>query len=145
MTEPQAPTIGDMIAKHQEIKADLEKAQEAFDAEWKPYRDALKTLETACGVLLQQQKMQNFKSDGHGTAFLRRGITAKVDNGPVFLDFVLKHNKRNMLNVGVLVDPLRDFLDEEAKRAEHDPTYQPAAAPPGVTITPYVTCTIRKA
>lgn len=143
--DQQQPSIGDMIAKHQEIKAALEAAQEAFDAEWKPYRDGMKALELACGKILQDQKMQNFKSDGFGTAFLRRGIKVKVDNRDNFLAYVVKYNKWDMLDAGVLVDPVKAFLEEEALKVEHDPTYTPAPAPPGVVVEPYVACTIRKA
>ena len=123
-------TIGDMIAKHREIKAALEVAQEAFDAEWKPYRDAMNALQTACGVELQRQNLQNFKSDD-GTAYLKKGDSVTVDNRDDFVKFVLDGHLE-FLDARVLKDPVRDWTDK------HD------APPPGVKIEPFVQCIIRK-
>ena len=123
-------TIGDMIAKHREIKAALKVAQEAFDAEWKPYRDAMNALQTACGVELQRQNLQNFKSDD-GTAYLKKGDSVTVDNRDDFVKFVLDGHLE-FLDARVLKDPVRDWTDK------HD------APPPGVKIEPFVQCIIRK-
>jgi hypothetical protein len=129
MTEP---TIGDMIAKHAEIKAALEAAQEAFDAEWKPFKEGLRALENACGVMLQQQGLQNFKSDGFGTAYLRRGLKAKVDNRDAFLKYVIESDHWDMVDVGALIDPIKEHLDKYEN------------PPPGIVVEPYVACSIRK-
>ena len=123
-------TIGDLIAKHHAIKAMVEAAQETFDAEWKPYRDAMMALQTACGVELQRQNLQNFKSDD-GTAYLKKGDSVTVANREEFVKFVLDGHLE-FLDARVLKDPVRDWTDK------HD------APPPGVEIKPFVQCIIRK-
>jgi glycine betaine/choline ABC-type transport system substrate-binding protein len=123
-------TIGDMIAKHRELKVMVEAAQEAFDAEWKPYRDAMTALQTACGAELQRQNLQNFKSDD-GTAYLKHGDSVTVNNREDFVKFVLDGHL-DFLDARVLKDPVRAWTDEHS------------APPPGVKIEPFVTCIIRK-
>jgi hypothetical protein len=127
------PTIGDMIAKHREIKAMVEAAQEKFDAEWKPYKDALNAIAAACGAQLQEQGLQNFKSDT-GTAYLQHGLSVKVDNRAEFLQFLLEDfdQRQGFLDAGVLKDPVRDWLDK----------YQ--ADPPGIKTEAFIKCLIRK-
>jgi hypothetical protein len=126
-------SIGDMIDKQQELKAFIE-AEEASLAEWlKPYKEARAAIEVACGVELQRQKLQNFKGE-NGTAYLKHSDGIKVDNQQTFLQFVRSQERWDMLSVGLLVDPVREF---QAK----DPN---GALPPGVTSNPSVTCIIRK-
>ena len=126
-----SPTIGDMIAKHNEYKAFLEAEQEKFDAVMKPYKQAMQMLVTACGVELQQQNLQNFKADD-GTAYLQHGLSVKVDNRQDFLNFVTTGNRWDFLDAGVLKDPVRDYLDKNN------------TAPPGVKVEPFVKCIIRR-
>lgn len=140
----EEPTIAEVIRKHQELKNAWEEANEAFQEEWKPYRDGIKALENYCCTMLQKQGLQNSKVEGVGTAYLRHPMKVTVDNRDDFLAFVVKHNKWDMLDAGVLVDPVRAFLEEEALKHEHDPTYVPAAAPPGIAIENSVACSIRK-
>ena len=124
-------TIGDMIAKQQELKAFIEKEEKAL-AEWlKPYKEARTAIEVACGVALQTQGLQNFKAED-GTAYLRHSDGIKVDNKAAFLQFVRGEDRFDMLDIGCLVDPIREFLNQKG------------ALPPGITSTPSVTCIIRK-
>lgn len=123
-------TIGDMIAKFHEIKAALEAAQAHFDEEWKPYREAMQALQTACGAELTRQGLQNFKSDA-GTAYLRKSDSVTVTNRDDFVKFVLDDHLE-FLDARVLKDPVRDWVDK------HE------VPPPGVKIEPSVQCIIRK-
>ncbi len=123
-------TIGDMIAKFHEIEAAYAIAQEAFDAEWKPYKEAKAALQTACGAELIRQGLQNFKSDD-GTAYLRKSDSVTVINRDDFVKFVLDGNLE-FLDARVLKDPVRAFVDK------HE------APPPGIKIEPFVQCVIRK-
>ena len=126
------PTIGDIIAKHNEIKAFVEAADEKHDAAMKPYKEALRTLTTTAGVVLQEQGLQNFKAEGEGTAYLQHGLSVKVDNREAFLDFVITQNHPEFLDAGVLKDPVRDYLDKHQ------------APPPGVKTENFVKCLIRR-
>jgi len=123
-------TIGDMIAKFHEIKAALEIAQEAFDAEWKPYREAMNALQTACGAELTKQGLQNFKSDA-GTAYLRKSDSVTVVDRNEFVKFVLDGHL-DFLDARVLKDPVREWVDKHG------------APPPCIKLEPSVTCVIRK-
>lgn len=125
-------TIGDMIAKHQELRA-LVDDEEAKLKEWlKPYRDAMNALNTALGVALQEQGLQNFKTDD-GTAYLRHDLGVKVDNAPDFLKFVRSTDSWGMLDVRALKDPVMAYVSEHQD-----------APPPGISLNPSVTCIIRK-
>jgi hypothetical protein len=131
-------TIGDMIQKQQELKAFIED-EEAKLSEWlKPYKDARAAIEVACGVELQRQKLQNFKSD-YGTAYLKGSDGLKVDNPASFLQFVRSQNAWNMLSIGLLVDPVREYWTKT--QTEENPG---GNLPPGISSTPSVTCIIRK-
>jgi hypothetical protein len=124
-------TIGDMIAKQQELKAFIE-AEEKSLAEWlKPYKEARDAIQVACGVALQTQGLQNFKSD-EGTAYLRHSDGIKVDNKAAFLQFVRGEERFDMLDIGCLVDPIREYQTQKGD------------LPPGIVSQPSVTCIIRK-
>ena len=125
--------IGDMISKYRELRAFVDDEQAKLDEWLKPHKEAINAIQVALGVELQKQGLQNFKGED-GTAYLKHSDGIKVDNPQTFLQFVRSKERWDMLNVGLLVDPVREF---QAK----DPN---GAYPPGVTSTPSVTCIIRK-
>ena len=123
-------TIGDMITKYRELRTIVEE-EEAKLAEWlKPHKEAINAIQVALGVELQKQGLQNFKGED-GTAYLKHSDGIKVDNQQAFLQFVRDNDAWNMLSVGCLVDPIREFAAN-------------GVFPPGITSTPSVTCIIRK-
>lgn len=125
--------IGDMITKYREIRAFVDD-EEAKLSEWlKPHREALNAIQVALGVELQRQNLQNFKGED-GTAYLKHSDGIKVDNPQAFLQFVRSQEAWNMLSVGLLVDPVREY---QSKHPE-------GKYPEGVTSSPSVTCIIRK-
>ena len=130
------PTISEMISKYQEIKAMVELAQKAFDAEWGPYLAAMKALNAACCSQLVEQKLQNQRNDD-GMTFLRRGINVKVDNPAAFLEFVRSRERWDLLDPVASKDEVEKMMTDADGNLTHD-------APPGVTVTSYVACTIRK-
>lgn len=125
------PTIGEMIAKHNEIKAFIEAEEAVYNERMKPYRDALVALTTTCGVELQRQGLQNSNVEGVGTAYLQHGDSVTVDNKDDFVKFVLDDHLE-FLDARVLKDPARDWLNKHQ------------AVPPGVKIVPFVKCIIRR-
>lgn len=127
------PTIGDMIAKHNELKDFVEKADETYATHMKPYKDGMRAIETTIGVMLQQQNMQNFSAEGAGTAYLKHGLSVKVDNRVDFLKFVVEQQQWNFLDAGVLKDPVKDWLDKNN-----------GVPPPGIKVEPFVKCQIRR-
>jgi len=126
------PTIGDLIAKHREIKAYIEAEEAALKEKLKEHKAALQTIQTYVGVMLQQQDLQNFKTDD-GTAYLRHDDGLKVDSQPEFLNFVRVNERWDMASIGLLVDPVREY------REKHE-----GQLPPGVVSNPSVTCIIRR-
>ena len=124
-------SVGDLIAKHNELKSYIEAEEEAHKAALKPYKDGLAQIMAACGVILQEQGLQNFKAEGFGTAYLQHGLSVKVDNREVFLQFV-QEGHLDFLDAGVLKDPVRDWIDKTS------------APPPGVKAEPFVKCLIRR-
>lgn len=127
-----SPTIADLIAKKQELQAYLDAEQEKFDAVMKPYKEAIRAIQGACCVALLEQGLQNFKSDS-GTAYLKHSDGLKVDNKQAFLQFVRAKDRFDMLDIGLLVDPVRAYRD-----ANND------VLPDGISSTPSVTCIIRR-
>ena len=126
-------SIGDMITKYRELRSVVED-EEAKLAEWlKPHKEAINAIQIALGVELQKQGLQNFKGED-GTAYLKHSDGIKVDNQQAFLQFVRSNERWDMLQVGLLVDPVREF---QAKQPNGE-------LPPGVTSNPSVTCIIRK-
>ena len=129
-------TIGDMITKYREIEVMVDAADDAHNKQWGPYKNAMTTLKNACGAELVRQKAQNYRNDD-GMAYLRRGIKVTVDNRDAFIKFVVEQNKWNFLDAGCLVDPVKEFLEDELNNPN-------AVAPPGVKVDPYTACSIRK-
>lgn len=126
------PTIGDLIAKHREIKAYVEAEEAALKERLRDHKAALMTIQTALGVMLQTEGLQNFKTDD-GTAYLRHDDGLKVDSQPEFLNFVRVHERWDLANVSLLVDPIREY------REKHN-----GELPPGVVSNPSITCIIRR-
>jgi hypothetical protein len=126
------PTVGDMIARYHEFKAYVEAEQAKLDEVLKPYKDAMRTLQTACGVALQEQGLQNFKSED-GTAYLRHDVGVKVDNKSEFLSFVRSTENWNMLDVRALKEPVQEYAASNQDQA-----------PPGIVFDPSVICIIRR-
>ena len=124
------PTIGDLVAKHNEIKGYIEAEDEAHKERMKPYREGLNAILATCGVMLQEQGQQNAKTEA-GTAYLNHGLSVKVDNRETFLQFVADGHL-DFLDAGVLKDPVRDWLDKHQ------------ADPPGVKTEAFVKCLIRR-
>lgn len=123
-------TIGDLVAKHNEIKTLIEAEDEAHKEKMKPYRDGLNAILAACGVMLQEQGQQNAKTEA-GTAYLNHSLSVKVDNREDFIKFVTDGHFE-FLDAGVLKDPVRDYREKHS------------ADPPGVLSTPFVKCLIRR-
>lgn len=129
------PTIGDLVAKHNELKAYIEAEDEAYKERMKPYKDGINAILATCGVILQAQAgpdgKSNFSSDA-GTAYLQHGLSVKVDNRADFLNFVREVDGWDYVDLGVLKDPVRAYLDK------HN------APPPGIKTEAFVKCLIRR-
>lgn len=126
------PTIGDLIAKHNEIKTYAEAEQTDFDARMKPYRDAMEAINGAILAELQRQGVQNFKTDA-GTAYQQTTMSVKVDNRADFLQFVTEKDRWDFLDARCLKDPVKEWLDKND-----------GVVPPGVKVDFFTKCNIRR-
>lgn len=125
-------TIGQMIAKFSELKTEAERIAEEHEKELKPYQDGMKTIQGAILLELQTQNLQNFKSD-KGTAYQSTTMSVKVDNRDEFLNFITSKGYWSMASIGAYADPVKDYLDT------HN-----GVPPPGLTITSFTKCNIRR-
>lgn len=125
-------TVGALIAKHGELKTAIAEIQDRFDAELKPYTQAMETINQALLVELQNQGLQNFKCDD-GTAYLSTIMSAKVADRGQFLGFLIENRAWDMLDARPLKDPVKNWLDENN-----------GTPPPGVTVEFTTKCNVRR-
>ena len=125
-------TDAELIARYHELKAALDAICAEQELVTKPYNDALNAIKGAMLARLQEQGHQNVKTD-EGTAYQQTTMSVKVDNRDALMEFVRQNNRTDMLDIGVLKDPVKDWLDT------HD-----GVAPPGVAVSFFTKCNIRK-
>lgn len=122
---------GELITKFLELRAFVEAEEAALKELLKPHKEGMLAIQTALGVDLQNEGLQNFKGED-GTAYLKHSDGIKVDNKATFLQHCRDSGAWNMLDIGCLVDPVREYQTEHGK------------LPPGITSSPSVTCIIRR-
>lgn len=105
-------TASDLIAKHNELNDYIEAQQKALDEVLKPYKDGVKSIETMLLDMMQQQGVQNFKTEEHGTAYQRTTRSITVDNRESFLNFIAAENTWDMLKVAALKEPVETWLEK---------------------------------
>lgn len=126
------PTIGDLVAKHNELLAYIEGEDAAYAERMKPYKDGINLIKQACLTALQEQGQQNAKTEA-GTAYQQTSMSVKVDNRDEYLRFIAEQNMWSMLDAGALKDPVRDWLDKNN-----------GTPPPGIAVTFFTKCNIRR-
>lgn len=124
----------DLIAEHIKIDDFLKSETKRFEEHLRPAKERLKAIEQQLHEYLLQQKGQSIKGD-HGTAYLSRILTVKVENREALLDFI-NDNWDEIGNELLLINAQKDAVKRWME--EHD---QP---PPGVTTDYFVRCNIRR-
>lgn len=125
-------TDADLIAKHNEILAEVERIEGEQKLVLQPYKDAIGAIKAAMLERLQAEGHQNVKTE-EGTAYQQTTMSVKVDNRDELLNFVSVNNRIDMLDIGVLKEPVKDWLDT------HD-----GVPPPGVKVDFFTKCNIRR-
>ena len=123
-------SIGQLIERHTELKNFVEAEQEKFDAEMKPFKEAMKTIANTVLGELNAQGVQNFKSE-EGTAFKRTTFKAKVADRDRFLPFVAQGNWEFVSN-SIPLEPVEEFYQKHG------------SFPPGIDVEQTVSCVIRR-
>jgi hypothetical protein len=141
--------LADLIERYHELK-ETKLAIEVEQSEViKPYTQALQAIETECLARLQAQGLQNAKTP-HGTAYLATQTRVSVRDKQAFFEHMLRAALEDvefsdiavadmlsgkcfaMLDIRALKEPVKEFVKE------HN------ANPPGVEVSHWVECNIRK-
>ena len=97
----------------------------------KPYNAAIQAIETECLARLQAQGLQNAKTP-HGTAYLATQTRVSVRDKGEFFRHMQGSGDFAMLDIRALKEPVKEFVKENN------------ANPPGVEVSHWVECNIRK-
>jgi predicted transcriptional regulator len=125
-------TMEELIRKYREIEADAEALVKEQAEAMRPYTEGMKTIKNFILLKLDEQGEKTVKTHA-GTAYISSGPKPKVDNRNALLEHVREHDAWDMLDIGVLLNPVKDFLDKSG-----------GEPPPGVTIEYWRRCNIRK-
>jgi len=125
-------TMEELIKQFHMVKADAEALVKEQAEAMKLYSDAMKIIKNFVLLKLDEQKETSVKTKV-GTAYISSGIKGKIDNRDVLIDHVKEHGGWDMLDIGVLLEPLEDYLDKSGGKP-----------PPGVSIESWRRCNIRK-
>lgn len=128
-------TIAEMIERHNELKAYLEKSAANYAEHVKPYSEAMGVIEQAILAMLNKEFPDlngpaSFKCEA-GTAYRSNVLSVSVTDKKGFIDFVLDGHLE-FLDARALKEPVKEW-----RETQH-------ADPPGVTSTPAIKCNIRR-
>ena len=125
-------TPAELIKRYQEIK----RTKEIMDAEYKesikPYSEALEAIELSLLEYLNSNGLQNLKTET-GTAYKVTHVNTKMVDRQKLVAFVKETDN---------FDLFTNSLTKEAVKAYVETHKEP---PPGVEVTTYLECNIRKA
>lgn len=116
-------TPGELIAKYIEIRDYMKAEADAFAERMKPYDESLTAIEGTIGLMLNEQGLENLKSD-MGTAYKTHLFQARVSNKDALMEYVTDHGAYELLTAAVSKDAVKDFM------AEHQ-----GNPPPGVDVS----------
>ena len=109
-------TMDELVAKFLELKGNAEALTKEQDAAMKPYKEAMATIKNFLLLKLDEQGETSVKTKS-GTAYVSSGFTPKVSDRGVLLDHVREHEHWDLLDIGVLLDPVKEFLDKSGGKA----------------------------
>ena len=105
-------TDAQLVEKYLAFKAHVAARQEAFDAEIKPYKDGMATIENAFLQRLNERGADNTKTDA-GTAYKTTIRSFKVIDQPALFRFVAEQGgSLELLDIKVLKDPVKDWIEK---------------------------------
>jgi hypothetical protein len=123
--------LSELIEKYHEIKEELSFLEAERTELEKPYVQALQTIENECLARLQAQGLQNAKTPA-GTAYLATQTRVSVRDKGEFFRYMQGSGDYSMLDIRALKEPVKEFVKENG------------ANPPGVEVSHWVECNIRK-
>ena len=123
--------LADLIERYHELKATVKEMDLEYAEATKPYNAAIQAIETECLARLQAQGLQNAKTP-HGTAYLATQTRVSVRDKGEFFRHMQGSGDFAMLDIRALKEPVKEFVKENN------------ANPPGVEVSHWVECNIRK-
>lgn len=125
-------TMEELIRQYRMLEADEKELVKEQAEALRPYVEGKMFIKNFILHILDQQGEKSVNTSA-GTAYISSGPKPKVDNRDVLLEHVREHDAWDMLDIGVLLNPVKDFLDKSG-----------GEPPPGVTIEYWRRCNIRK-
>ena len=126
-------TDAQLVEKYLACKAHIAARQEAFDAEIKPFKDGMATIENAFLERLTERGADNTKTDA-GTTYKSVTRSFKVVDQAALLKFCTEQGgSPELLDIRVLKEPVKEWIE------------QTGALPPGVVENePFTRINIRR-
>lgn len=125
-------TDAQLVEKYLALKAKVASMSEAFDAQVKPYKDGMATIENALLALLNERGADNTKTE-NGTAYKSTLLNVKVIDQAAFLKFCTEQGgSAEMMDIKALKDPVKDWIEETGN------------PPPGVETSQFVRVNVRR-
>jgi hypothetical protein len=123
-----------LVEKYLAFKAHVAAETEKFDAQIKPYKDGMATIENEFLRRLDERGADNTKTDA-GTAYKSTIHNFKVVDRDAFLKFCTTYwdnGGSDMLNVSAVKDPVKEFMNGNAM------------PPPGIEPSSFIRVNIRR-
>ena len=127
-------TDAQLVEKYLEFKSLVASRTETFEAEIKPFKDGMVTIENEFLRRLDERGSENTKTDA-GTAYKSTLLNVKVIDRDAFMKFCMTYWDTvgaDMLNVTAVKDPVKQYM--EAHNLE----------PPGVSTSQFVRINVRR-
>lgn len=125
-------TDAQLVEKYLQLKAKVASMSEVFDAQVKPYKDGMATIENALLALLNERGADNTKTE-NGTAYKSTLLNVKVIDQAAFLKFCTEQGgSAEMMDIKALKDPVKDWIEETGN------------PPPGVETSQFVRVNVRR-
>lgn len=134
MSDPNF-TDAQLIEQHNAILEMQTEMAERHKVEMQPLTGYIMAIKAEMLLRLQERGAQNVSVEGAGTAYQQTTLSVKVDNRDEFLKFVFEDwdARSNFLDAGVIKDPVKAWLDANN-----------GVPPPGITISNFTKCNIRR-
>jgi hypothetical protein len=123
-----------LVEKYLELKSLVASRTETFDAEIKPFKDGMATIENEFLRRLDERGADNTKTDA-GTAYKSTLLNVKVVDRDAFMKFCMQYWETvgaDMLNVSAVKDPVREYMNGHNM------------PPPGVETSQFTRINIRR-
>ncbi len=127
------PTDAEIISQYIAVRDHIATLKEKHAAELAPFNQGLETMEGVMAQRLIERGAQNVKTEA-GTVYRTTIMKPKVADRDAFLGYAIECRDWSMLSIGVLLDPLKEFMEKNDKRL-----------PPGVDVTTLIHTNFRKA